>query len=173
MNNKKNTAVHLAHGAMIAAAYAAATYLSAGLGLAYGPVQLRISEALTVLPVFTPAAVPGLTLGCLIGNLSSPYGIWDVILGTAATLLAAIFSRRLRKIRIKGLPLLSMLMPVVFNAVIIGAEVTVYLSHGAGFTGFIASAGEIALGEACACIALGIPVYYAIRRSGIFGKSIK
>lgn len=170
MNNKKNTAVNLAHSAMIAAVYAAATYLSAGLGLAYGPVQLRISEALTVLPVFTPAAVPGLALGCLIGNLSSPYGIWDVIFGTAATLLAAVFSRRLRKIRIKGLPFLSMLMPVVFNAVIVGAEVAICLSSQASFIGFITAAGEVALGEAIACVALGIPVFYAIRRSGIFGK---
>lgn len=169
MSNKK--ILYTVQAAMIAAVYAAATYLSAVLGIAYGPLQFRLSEALTVLPVFTPAAIPGLAIGCLLGNISSPYGIWDVILGTAATLLAAIFTRSLRSVRIKGLPLLSLLMPVIFNGLIIGGEITFFLSDAATITGFLLSAGEVALGEAAVCIVGGAAVFYAVRRAGIFEKS--
>ena len=88
MNNKK--IMNLVFGAMIAAIYAAATYLSSVFGIAYGPIQFRLSEALTVLSVFTPAAIPGLTIGCIIGNLASPFGIWDIVFGSLATLLAAV-----------------------------------------------------------------------------------
>ena len=66
----------LALGAVIAALYAVLTYVAAAVNLAYGPVQFRFSEALTVLPVFTPAAIPGLTLGCVIANLGSPLAWW-------------------------------------------------------------------------------------------------
>ncbi|MEE1026034.1 MAG: QueT transporter family protein, partial [Acutalibacteraceae bacterium] len=69
-------------GGLIAAFYAVATYISAAMGLAYGGIQFRISEALTILPVFTPAAIPGLIIGCFIGNLGSPFGMVDVLLGT-------------------------------------------------------------------------------------------
>ncbi len=156
---------------MIAAVYAAATYFSAALGIAYGPIQFRISEALTILPVFTPAAIPGLAVGCLLGNISSPYGVWDVIFGTMATLIAAVFSRKLRNIRLKGLPLLSLLMPVLFNGLIIGAEITFYLSDAASLTGFLLLAGEVALGEAAVCLSVGTAVFYCVRSAGIFGKS--
>ena len=77
----------LAQGAVIAALYAVLTYLAAAMNLAYGPVQFRFSEALTVLPVFTPAAIPGLALGCFLSNLASPLGIVDWVFGTAATCL--------------------------------------------------------------------------------------
>jgi len=103
MKNKK--VIRLAQGAMIAAVYAAATYLSLVFALAYGPVQFRISEALTVLAVLSPAAIPGLTVGCIIGNLASPFGIWDIVFGTLATLLASICARKLRSITFMGLPL--------------------------------------------------------------------
>lgn len=70
---KKGTLLYLAQAGMIAAIYAALTYLAMALNLAYGSIQFRFSEALTILPIFTPAAVPGLAIGCLIGNLASPY----------------------------------------------------------------------------------------------------
>ena len=79
MKNKKLSVRFLTESAVIAALYAAATYLSAAFSLAYGPVQFRLSEALTVLSTLTPAAIPGLTIGCIIGNISSPMGIWDVL----------------------------------------------------------------------------------------------
>ena len=75
MNTSKKVRF-LALGAVIAALYAVLTYVAAAVNLAYGPVQFRFSEALTVLPVFTPAAIPGLTLGCVIANLGGGLGLW-------------------------------------------------------------------------------------------------
>ena len=124
MKKRQKQITALVHGAMIAAIYAAATYLSAVFGIAYGNIQFRLSEALTILSVFTPAAVPGLTVGCILGNITSPMGIWDILFGSAATLLAAVSARALRKTTIKGFPFLSLLMPVIFNALIVGAEIT-------------------------------------------------
>lgn len=87
--NKKKDVNFLVCGAVIAALYAALTYAASAVNLAYGAVQFRFSEALTVLAAYTPAAIPGLTIGCLLANLGSPYGITDIICGSAATLLAA------------------------------------------------------------------------------------
>lgn len=167
MNNKK--ILNLVHGALIAAVYAAATYLSAGLGIAYGPIQFRFSEALTVLSLFTPAAVPGLTIGCIIGNLSSPFGMWDIVFGSLATLLAALLARKLRNVKIKGLPLLSIVMPVIFNALIVGAEITLLLpTDEANLTAFTVAALEVGAGELAVCLAGGIPLYYALKKARIF-----
>lgn len=167
MNNKR--ILNLAHGAMIAAIYAAATYLSATLGIAYNAIQFRLSEALTILSVFTPAAIPGLTVGCIIGNLSSPFGIWDIVFGSLATLLSAVCARKLRNITIKGLPLLSILMPVFFNALIVGAEITfLFPTDAPSLTAFTVAALEVGAGEAAVCIAGGIPLFYAIKKSRLF-----
>lgn len=167
MNNKK--IIHLVHGAMIAAVYAAATYLSAVFGIAYGPIQFRFSEALTVLSLFTPAAVPGLTVGCILGNISSPFGIWDIVFGSLATLLAALAARRLRNVTVKGLPLLSIIMPVVFNALIVGAEITILMpTDEASLTAFALAALEVGAGELAVCLAGGISIYYALRKTRIF-----
>lgn len=167
MNNKK--IMNLVQGALIAAGYAAATYASALLGIAYGQIQFRFSEVLTVLSVFTPAAIPGLTIGCILGNLSSPFGIWDIAFGSLATLLAAVTARMLRKITVKGLPILSIIMPVIFNALIIGAEITFLMPSGApSLTAFAVAALEVGAGELAVCLAGGIPVFYAIRKTKIF-----
>ena len=82
----------LVEAAVIAALYTVLTYLAVAMNLAYGPIQFRFSEALTILPVFTPAAIPGLALGCFLSNLASPLGIVDWVFGTLATLLAAMLS---------------------------------------------------------------------------------
>lgn len=169
MNNKK--IMHLVQGAMIAAVYAAATYASAVLGIAYGPIQFRFSEALTVLAVFSPAAIPGLTIGCILGNLSSPFGMWDIVFGSLATLLAALSARKLRKITVKGLPLLSIIMPVIFNALIVGAEITFLMpTDEASFSAFAVAALEVGAGELAVCLAGGIPVFYALKKSNLFNK---
>lgn len=166
---KKQKLIHLAHGAMIAAIYAAATYLSAIFGIAYGNIQFRFSEVLTILSVFTPAAVPGLTVGCIIGNLSSPFGIWDIVFGSLATLLAAVTARALRNIRIKGFPVFSLLMPVIFNAVIVGTEIIFLMpAQEASLTAFAISALEVGAGELAVCLAGGIPLFYAIKKANIF-----
>ena len=161
----------LSQGAMIAAVYAAATYLSSVFGLAYGNIQFRFSEALTILSVFTPAAVPGLTIGCVIGNLTSPMGIWDILFGSAATLFAAVTARKLRNITVKGFPLLSLLMPVIFNALIVGTEITFLLIESeATLPLFLISALEVGAGELAVCLAGGIPLFFAVKKSGLFSK---
>lgn len=167
---KKSRIVFLVNSAMIAALYAGFTYFSAIWGLAYGPVQLRISEALTILPILTPAAIPGLTIGCFIGNLGSPYGLVDILLGTLATALAAIFTRLARHIRIKNIPFLSPLAPVVFNALIIGTGITFFTGTDANFTAFLIAAGWVGLSELIVCYALGLPLGLALEKNNILTK---
>lgn len=169
---KKNTALYLTHAGLIAAAYAAATWLSSVFGIAYGPVQFRLSEALTVLCVFSPGAVHGLSVGCFLGNLSSPYGLADALLGSLATLLAAITGRALRNVKVKGVPLLSMLMPAVFNSVIVGAEITFSLGGGATLAGFALTAAQIAAGELAVCLLGGIPLFHAVKKTNLFEKKL-
>jgi uncharacterized membrane protein len=159
---------YLVTGALIAALYAGLTYVSAVMGLAYGPVQFRFSEALTILPILTPAAIPGLTIGCLLGNLGSPYGIVDILCGTLATAAAAVFTRMLRKVRFKSIPFLSPLAPVIVNALIIGAEITFFLPGGASLTGFLISAGWVGLGELVVCYVLGLPLVVALEKNKVF-----
>ena len=97
-NEKKHAKVKfLCYSAIIAALYVALTMISGALGLASGAIQVRISEALCVLPFFTPAAIPGVTLGCLIYNIIGSGNILDIVFGTLATLLGAIGARMLRK----------------------------------------------------------------------------
>ena len=98
MNKKTSKVRFLALSAVIAALYAVLTYAAAAMNLAFGAVQFRFSEALTVLPAFTPAAIPGLAVGCLISNLASPLGVVDWVFGTLATLLAGIFSYLVRNL---------------------------------------------------------------------------
>ncbi|MBQ2774763.1 MAG: QueT transporter family protein [Clostridia bacterium] len=175
MNNRQKRLKYLAECAIIAALYAAATYLSAVIGLAYGPIQFRISEALCILSVFTPAAIPGLTIGCVIGNLTSPMGIWDIVFGAAATFFAALCGRLLRNIRIKDIPLLSAIMPVIFNAVIVGAEITFLLPSASGETGitaFAIAALEVGLGELVVCVLLGLPLYKALKKTKLFSNKV-
>lgn len=166
MNIKQKTKFLIA-GGLIAALYAVATYISAAIGLAYGGIQFRFSEALTVLPVFTPAAIPGLIIGCFIGNLGSPFGMLDVLLGTFATALAAACSFYTRKITFMRLPLISMFFPVLFNTIIVGAEIAYFLPEGFSALGFLVSSAEIATGELAVCYGLGIPLFLTLKKSEI------
>jgi len=155
-------------GALIAAAYAGLTYLSNAFGLAYGPIQLRVSEALTILPVFTPAAIPGLTIGCLIANIGS-FNVADLLFGTLATLVAAIMTYWLKDIKIKGLPLFAMAPPVIINAVVIGFEIAVFYLGGKNFLwSFLISALEVGLGQLIVCYIFGIPFYLVVKKYKIF-----
>ncbi len=146
-------------GALIAAIYALSTYIISSFGLAFGSIQLRISEALTVLAVFTPAAIPGLAIGCFFANIGSGMAL-DTLIGTLATLIAAILSFISRKITFKGLPLLSFFYPVIINALFVGAELAVFFLSGTGFfIGFLISFLEIFISQSLVCFGLGIPLY--------------
>lgn len=161
---KNNTVRNLTVSAVIAALYCALTVTLPFM--TFGPVQCRFAEALTILPVFTPAAIPGLTVGCVLSNAiglatgANVAGAWDILIGTAATLLAAWCTRLLKK-----KPLLATLPPVVFNALIIGTELTVvlYETPTAALLGY--NMLTVALGQALACIGGGMLVYTAISRS--------
>ncbi len=111
---KRNSIRFMVLGASIAALYIALTFLSSALGLSSGVVQVRFSEALCVLPIFTPAAVPGLFIGCFLANILTGSVLVDVVFGSLATLLGAVFTRVLRKKK-----LWAVLPPILSNSLII------------------------------------------------------
>lgn len=166
----KTTTIHfIAQAAVIAAIYAVLTL--AIKPLSYGAVQFRFAEALCILPVFTPAAIPGLTIGCFIANLLGSDFPLDMLFGTLATLLAAVCTRIFRNKKVKGLPLLSSFFPVIFNAVIVGLEITFSMwstsSQGSLIKMFIATAFWVGVGElVCACV-IGIILYKALDNTGV------
>ena len=163
MKRQTTLSRYVVTAALIAAAYAALTYLSAAFGIAYGNIQFRLSEALNVLAAFTPAAIPGLTLGCLLGNITSPFGIVDILIGTFATLLSAVSIRLLSRVAKNATPYLAILPPTLFNAVLVGLEITWFLPEGVTFLGFIVTAAEVAVGEIAVCGILGVPLYYVTK----------
>ena len=122
MRNKK--VLFITQAAMIAAIYVVLTYFVSAFNLASGTIQVRLSEAMTVLPYFTPAAIPGLWIGCLLANLLTGCGIYDIVFGSLATLIGAIFTYLLRKHKF-----LCTLPPVISNMVI----VPLILRFGYGF----------------------------------------
>ena len=152
----------IAHGAIIAALYAVLTHMQNILlpGSATWAIQCRISEALCVFALFTPAAIPGLTAGCLIFNLTFAAALpLDFLLGSLATLLAAAAMWRTRNLKIRGYPLPAMLMPAMTNAVLVGWELTVYIGGG-----FFLNALYVALGELIVMLTLGSALHALIRR---------
>ena len=149
------------HAALIAALYVALTYLQNALlpGSATWAIQFRASEALCVLALFTPAAIPGLGIGCLLFNLSFSGELpLDWLVGTAASCLAAAGMYLTRKVTIKGYPLLALLMPAVFNAVLVGWELAFYIGGG-----FFINALYVAIGEVAVLLILGTALYYALK----------
>jgi uncharacterized membrane protein len=145
--------------AAIAGVYATLTVALSPIS--YGAVQVRVSEALTVLPAVTPAAIPGLFVGCLIANLISPFGTPDLIIGSAASLLAAFFSWLLR-----ARAWLVPLPPVLVNAALIGGML--YYIYGVP-PSLLVDMGWVALGQVLACYVLGFPLLkYLERHPGVF-----
>ncbi len=149
------------------AAAIAALYVALCLAFApisYGPVQLRLAEALSMLAVFSPQAVVGVTLGCFIANLFTGT-VLDVIIGTLGTLLAALCTRKLRHVRWRTLPVLASAPPVIFNAVLVGATLTVlYYSPSAPALVWLTNMATVGLGQIASCCVLGLLLVYAIQR---------
>ena len=138
---------------MIAALYALITLLL--LPVSFGRIQLRISEALTLLPVLLPEAVPGLTVGCFVANLLGGAPWYDIVFGTLATLLAALATRGLRR-----RPLLSALSPALFNGIIVGSVVYTTTLHvpqtSVDFQMLLPCMALVGISEALICCTLGL-----------------
>ncbi len=160
-------------GAMIAALYVA-------LGVVFAPisfraVQMRVAEALTLLPVFSPMAIGGLTLGCALTNFygmvtgTSILGLLDIFFGSLATLVAAWMTWKLRKITWKGLPILSPLPPILVNGVVIGWELTA-MAGGWNFPIFLTNALSVAAGQLVPCYVLGLVLVYWMQKTGLDQK---
>ena len=156
---------HLAHAAVLAALYAVLTHFQNILlpGSATWAIQMRLSEALCILAFFTPAAAMGLAVGCLIFNLTFAAALpLDFLVGTAATYLAAKAMWLTRNITVGKLPLLGMLMPALFNALLVGWELSVYIGGG-----FWINAIYVALGEIAVLLTLGTILYFAMKRRNL------
>ena len=139
------SAKNLAKIGLIAAIYAVVTIALAPIS--YGAVQVRVSEALTVLPFISPLAIPGLFIGCLVANFYSAAGIYDVIFGSLATLIAALITWKMPS------PKLAPLQPVITNGLVIGTMLSVLFD-----LPLVATIIYVALGELVACYALGYPL---------------
>jgi len=169
MNNSEKIRFLTVTG-IIAGLYAA---LTVGLApLSFGLVQCRAAEMLTVLAVYTPAAVPGLTVGCILSNLiglamgANIAGALDVVLGTLATGLAAWLSYLLRRQRLGGLPVLSTLPPVALNALIVGTELAAVVTPTITWSGWFLWVGSVAAGQIVACVGGGVLLANMLQKTG-------
>ena len=155
--------------AAIAAVYAALTILLAPFS--FLSIQFRLAESLNVLCCLTPAAIPGMVVGCILGNLASPLGILDMILGPIATLIACVVAYMLRKIKVGGFPIFAAISPAVFNGILVGfLECTV--TPQAGFVaGFLVPFISVFISEIVVCTVLGIPLYFAANK--LFNKTLR
>lgn len=157
----------LVFASAVGALYALLVLATVWLPINFGPVQFRLSEALCVLPYCFPETIGGLFVGCVIGNLLSPYPL-DIAVGAAATLLAALCSAKVRRKWLAPLP------PVLLNGLIVGALIAWYeTGFSAAFpAAFALNALSVAGGEALVCYALGLPLLYAMYRIPFFQKRI-
>ena len=150
------------HAAIIAALYAVLTHMQNILvpNSASFAIQFRLSEALCVLALFTPAAIPGLAVGCLVFNLTSAAVLpLDFLVGSVATVLASWSMWGLRRCTVKGFPLPALLMPAVFNAALVGWELSIYIGGG-----FWLNALYVAIGELIVMLIFGSILYRVMKR---------
>lgn len=157
----------MTHSALIAALYMALSYLQNVLlpGSGSQMIQFRVSEALCALALFTPAAIPGLALGCLLFNISFPALPLDFLIGTAASALAAGGMYLTRNLTVKGYPLIAMLMPAIFNGLLVGWELAVYVGGG-----FFLNAACVTIGEVGVLFTLGSLLFFSLRKhKNLFG----
>lgn len=149
---KKIDEKFIAKAAIIAALYCVATLLIAPI--AFGENQVRISEALNVLVYFTPAAIPGLFVGCILANLSSPFGLIDIALGSLATLLAALVASKIKNKYLVEIP------SILFNGVLVG-----FVLYKMASVPFVAGFLSVCLGQAISLYALGLPLLLIIEKN--------
>lgn len=169
MNMKNLSVRRLVRCAVIAAVYVVVCLVLAPFS--YGAVQVRVAEALCLLPVFGAEYIVGVTLGCFLANLLGSTVV-DVVFGTLATLLACLVTFKLRDIRVKGLAIPASLPPVVFNMIIVGAfEITFFFSDGAP-TAMLAvfNAVTVGIGELISCTILGVALVKLIESNAGLNK---
>ena len=162
--HRKNRTLPLVRGSVIAALYVVLTLLSAAFGLSSGAIQLRLSEALTVLPYFLPEAVPGLAVGCFLANLLTTGNVLDLLFGTLATLLGAIGARLLRRWRF-----LVPLPTVLANAAIIPPVLIFGFGVPEGYPFLLAT---VTAGEVLSAYVLGLLLLVMLEKrcKGLFTK---
>ena len=153
MQNRRT--LFIAQAAIIAAIYVALTYVFAPFS--FREIQIRISEALTILPVFTPAAVPGLFIGCLLGNILGGAVLPDVICGSLATLIGAFFTWKLRRAH----PFLAPIPPILANTLIVPFVLRYAYQIDLPIPLMMLT---VCIGEVISCGVLGLLLYYALRR---------
>lgn len=153
--NNQNQVMLLVQAAMIAALYVVLTFIANALGLASSAIQIRFSEALTILPYFTPAAIPGLFIGCLLSNVMTGCALPDIIFGTLATLIGAIFTRKLRRYK-----WLAPIPPILSNAVI----VPFVLLYAYGIKPLWFSFVTVTAGEIISCGVLGMILLFSLQK---------
>lgn len=166
MNSNRQTHVlYVAQAAMIAAIYVVLTVI--GTSFAFGPVQIRFSEALTILPAFTPAGIPGVFLGCLISNIITGALLPDVIFGSLATLIGAVFTWMLRN----QSRYLAPLPPIIANAVVVPFVLKYAYMEPLPIPFMMLTVG---IGEVISCGVLGLILYGALNRyrNVIFKKAV-
>ncbi len=156
--NKKTK--FLTHSAIIAALYVVLTLVSALFGLSSGAIQVRISEALTILPVFTPAAIPGLFIGCIISNILVDAVILNVAFGSLATLIGAILTRALRNIS----PYIAIIPPILSNMLIV--PYIIIKAYGSADSYFFLML-TVGIGEIISCGVFGMILNKALRNTNI------
>ncbi len=160
---KQSPSRYIITAALIASSYTALTYLSSAFGLAYSGMQFRLSETLNVLAAFTPATIPGLTIGCVLSNIASPFGIIDIVLGAIATLLSAITIRIISKTKIKHPAFFMALPPAILNGLVVGLQTALFTTDSARLTIFAISFIQVFISEIVICMALGIPFYKILK----------
>ena len=178
IQNMRNKYVqYMTQAAVIAALYSVMTILQNILfpGSASMAVQFRVSEVMTVLALFTPSAIPGLTIGCIIANISSisSIGAFDIIFGSTASCFAAVFMYLLRNVRFFKIPFLSLLMPALMNGIIIGFEIDFFFVeplYSFNLADFLINGGCVALGELAVLFILGLPVFLATEKRNLSKK---
>lgn len=145
----------LVQAAMIAALYIVLTFIANALGLANQAIQVRFSEALTILPYFTPAAIPGLFVGCLLSNLLTGCALPDIIFGSLATVVGAFFTYKLRKYK-----WLAPIPPIAANAIV----VPFVLLYAYGIQPLWFSFITVTIGEIISCGVLGMLLLFALNK---------
>ena len=178
MNKKiSGKASKISKQAMIAAIYTVVSVMLSAI--TYGPVQVRVSEALTLLPVFAFGNIWGVTIGCFITNLigfftgANILGSLDMLFGTFATFSAAVVTYLLRNVRFKGLPVLSVIPPIVFNAVVVGWELCIFLNNGVFNTViFWYQAASVAVGQIISCGVIGLAMVSVVEKNTLLKQFV-